>query len=627
MKTDDHLSPLISLKDARLSFPTLDSSYPLQGHLTNLEIHHATSGGHLLIGPNGSGKSLAALALAHSGSERVTSFLGGGRITTQDGWTDNSVALVSFQSHQTLLEQGGTVYSALQGPPLDDTAKYFVVRFGLAPLLWRSLGALSTGEIRKVLLARALSKKPRLLILDNAFDGLDANSRSDFGRLVSETLAGFKQLLVQGVSSRSTVRTQVLLVSHRPEEVVEEITSISYPSAALGGVLVTCAREGRPAADLFEEAMGAASGDASSGLPSTQEVQAVWSRPPVRPKHPPPLHATNSTTPATATGALLVSARGLRVTAPELDARGRVSGRASLLAGLNWAVAPGEHWWVAGGNGAGKSTLSRLLARAEVRHEPRAGVGPGPCHGPRAGGGGPLWEGSLKVLGSEAAPSCRGSEDSGEGCAKGRPGGSWGRLCASVGWVSTELHLARASDEQAAALVLSGGGAADTAVCQAVARWLGLGSMPSSASVPPLCSGNAMELPLLERPFCSLSQGEQKMVLIGAAIALRPGLLVMDEPTQGLDAASRHRVANVLERVSSVKKGPGLVYITHHADEVPQAVTHVLHLARGEVAFSGRRGDYDAEKAAAAAAAATAKKPTMATRSRDKTGPQAAIQK
>ena len=136
-----------------------------------------------------------------------------------------------------------------------------------------------------------------------------------------------------------------------------------------------------------------------------------------------------------------------------------------------------------------------------------------------------------------------------------------------------------------------------------------------------------MELPLLERPFCSLSQGEQKMVLIGAAIALRPGLLVMDEPTQGLDAASRHRVANVLERVSSVKKGPGLVYITHHADEVPQAVTHVLHLARGEVAFSGRRGDYDAEKAAAAAAAATAKKTTMATRSRDKTGPQAAIQK
>ena len=50
-----------------------------------------------------------------------------------------------------------------------------------------------------------------------------------------------------------------------------------------------------------------------------------------------------------------------------------------------------------------------------------------------------------------------------------------------------------------------------------------------------------------------------------------------------------------------MEEGPGLVYITHHADEVPQAVTHVLHLARGEVAFSGRRGDYDAEKAAAAA--------------------------
>ena len=41
-------------------------------------------------------------------------------------------------------------------------------------------------------------------------------------------------------------------------------------------------------------------------------------------------------------------------------------GEALLLAALDWAVRPGEHWLIAGGNGAGKSTLSRLLAVADA---------------------------------------------------------------------------------------------------------------------------------------------------------------------------------------------------------------------------------------------------------------------
>jgi molybdate transport system ATP-binding protein len=75
-----------------------------------------------------------------------------------------------------------------------------VVRFGLYPLLTRDVTTLSTGEIRHVLLIRALSQQPHLLLLDNAFDGLDTRSRTILKDIVTKTLKGFlADILVQGV--------------------------------------------------------------------------------------------------------------------------------------------------------------------------------------------------------------------------------------------------------------------------------------------------------------------------------------------------------------------------------------------------------------------------------------------
>ena len=96
---------------------------------------------------------------------------------------------------------------------LSAAAKYLVVRFGLHPLLYRSVRTISTGEMRKVLLARALGTRPRLLVLDNAFDGLDAPSRASLAELVSMTITGFGRLLVQGVDASATAHTQVLLLT------------------------------------------------------------------------------------------------------------------------------------------------------------------------------------------------------------------------------------------------------------------------------------------------------------------------------------------------------------------------------------------------------------------------------
>ena len=163
-------APLLTLRAAQLAFGSHGSpaTRPI-----DLSISPARSGGHVLLGANGSGKTLLAEVISGAGS------VASGELARHERWNERSASLVSFESHQELLSNGGSVYASLsRGGTLSAAARFLVVRFGLHPLLYRPVGAISTGEIRKVLLARALSKRPQLLLLDNAFDGLDVPSRS-----------------------------------------------------------------------------------------------------------------------------------------------------------------------------------------------------------------------------------------------------------------------------------------------------------------------------------------------------------------------------------------------------------------------------------------------------------------
>ena len=474
---------------------------------------YAFRGGHALLGNNGHGKTLVASALLEGGD----GLLHAGHITRPE-----RCGRVSFESHQELLANGGTVYKALGH--LNAATKFLVVRFGLHPLLYRPVRSISTGEIRKVLLARTLGTRPQLLVLDNAFDGLDVPSRETLKTLISQTLRGFGQLLVQGVDASATAHTQVLLLTHRAEELVPEISSVSW-LAEPGGELLSAPREGRDAADVMREALGADGGPAA--LPSASEVAELWGAP------------STATLPA---GAALVEARAL----------GLVRGEAQLLTRLEWTVRPGENWLVAGGNGAGKSTLSALLAS----------------------GGGEALQGSLHVLGRSLGPAT-------DAVALG--GGGSGGGGGGVGWVSTELHLRLAQNAERACDVVSrlGGGGASEGAVVAVARWLGVHE-------------------LLGQPFNAVSQGEQKLLLICAAIAARPALLVLDEVCQGLDAHNRRRVLGLLQRIGEQRRHTSLVFITHHPDEVLPCLSHVLHMSGGSAAFLGERKDYDPSAVAAA---------------------------
>ncbi|MBU1055081.1 MAG: hypothetical protein KKC46_14825 [Proteobacteria bacterium] len=72
------------------------------------------------------------------------------------------------------------------------------------------------------------------------------------------------------------------------------------------------------------------------------------------------------------------------------------------------------------------------------------------------------------------------------------------------------------------------------------------------------------------------------MALIARAFVKQPQLLILDEPCQGLDVSHWTRVIKLLD--SLCRQTPvSLLYVTHHTEELPNAITHVLELDRGKI--------------------------------------------
>ncbi|HJP29477.1 MAG: ABC transporter ATP-binding protein [Candidatus Latescibacteria bacterium] len=92
-----------------------------------------------------------------------------------------------------------------------------------------------------------------------------------------------------------------------------------------------------------------------------------------------------------------------------------------------------------------------------------------------------------------------------------------------------------------------------------------------------------------------LSQGQRARLKIVAAFSWPSGLVVMDEPFNGIDPPSRRRILEVLMQEYRVDSQSILVS-THMVDEVEGLVEHVVYLREGQVAISGRADDLRQEK-------------------------------
>lgn len=87
----------------------------------------------------------------------------------------------------------------------------------------------------------------------------------------------------------------------------------------------------------------------------------------------------------------------------------------------------------------------------------------------------------------------------------------------------------------------------------------------------------------------TLSSGERVRALIARALVRRPGLLLMDEPTAGMDLLGREQVLATIERLFATTSQPSItvILITHHIEELPPATSDVIVLSQGQVAACG----------------------------------------
>jgi len=86
--------------------------------------------------------------------------------------------------------------------------------------------------------------------------------------------------------------------------------------------------------------------------------------------------------------------------------------------------------------------------------------------------------------------------------------------------------------------------------------------------------------------FAHLSTGEQMKALLARAMVADAGLLLLDEPTAGLDMGARAACVGALERLLNRPEHPTVVIVSHHLDELPAMVDQVVLLKHGEV-FAG----------------------------------------
>lgn len=209
-----------------------------------------------------------------------------------------------------------------------------------------------------------------------------------------------------------------------------------------------------------------------------------------------------------------------------------------LLDEITWSVADGERWVILGPNGAGKTTLLQIAA---TQMHPSSGY--------------------AAVLGE-----LLGTVDVFE-------------LRPRIGLTSAALAERIPRAESVADVVR-------TAAYGVLGRW-----RESYETVDDLRTAELLTrvgiAHLSDRTFGTLSEGERKRTQIARALMSDPELLLLDEPTAGLDLGGRESIVATLGRIAADPSSPATILVTHHVEEIPPGFTHALLLSAGQVVAAG----------------------------------------
>jgi len=208
----------------------------------------------------------------------------------------------------------------------------------------------------------------------------------------------------------------------------------------------------------------------------------------------------------------------------------------AILDGIDWRVEPGQQWALLGPNGSGKSTLLSV-ARAQ-RHPSR---------------------GHVRVLGLEF-----GKAD------------LW-PLREQIGLVDSSqkvLEWLAAVD-----VVLTG----HTGSVQPIWERYGPEEQRQARAMLAMVGAEA----LVDREFETCSQGEKQRIRIARALMANPALLLLDEPTTGLDLPAREALLGAISTLAADRPRLATVIVSHHLEELPATTTHAMLLRGGRIVASG----------------------------------------
>lgn len=94
---------------------------------------------------------------------------------------------------------------------------------------------------------------------------------------------------------------------------------------------------------------------------------------------------------------------------------------------------------------------------------------------------------------------------------------------------------------------------------------------------------------LAEKLVGQMSAGEQRRVMIARALVHRPGMLLLDEPSNALDIAAQRELRESLRCV--VQQGTGVIMVTHHLADILPEMDRVIMMREGRIFADGSKAD------------------------------------